>query len=217
MKSIGAGGAIPTLSKPEFTEDALGIPVLEVGIRFEVDREADYRVVHKEGTHPFYIDQDDRAVVRNKAPSEHIKPFKSGRPIVSGAEITNPPTDTSTMSSSRLLPKQLSKRHRPMYFYYLDSEYAPPKVSTHIEGDVFRLSTEENDWTIAPNSERSVELPSEEISLETVEITNEIVEVPGVRKEQWGPRKEFNSVEVTVTPVVEAHNRGECETVFQTV
>lgn len=217
MKSIGAGGAIPTLPKPEFTDDIVSVPVLEAGIRFEVDQEASYRVVHKEGIHPFYIDQYDRAVVTSEAPPEHVDPFRSGSPVVSGAEITNPPTDTLTGSSSRLLPKQLSKRRRPMYFYYLDSDYTPPKVSVHTEGDAFGLSTEENDWTIAPNSERAFELPPERVLLETVEITDEIVEVPGVRREQWGPRKEFNSVEVTVTPVIEAHHQGECEIIIQNI
>lgn len=80
-----------------------------------------------------------------------------------------------------------------------------------VTGDDSIMVAEGVRQSLAPGSERELELSARTVSAQTVRVTDEIAEIEGVPKHKWGPKTEYDSVDVEAVPTVVVRDRGELD------
>lgn len=88
-----------------------------------------------------------------------------------------------------------------------DHSKPAPRIVT--AGKDIKIIVPGNVRRVSPESESSIELNSHTVTAKKRDVVSLDRETTGVREGQEAMRVEYNSIEMTVTPIVRIQNRGE--------
>lgn len=106
------------------------------------------------------------------------------------------------------LPTDLSTRMRPVEGVSLASPHRLPQVRIERNGKVPQVVGPSGTIDLESGTDQQIELDPETVEVTTVRVTDEKVPIEGRPEHRWGPKREYDSVKVEATPVVEVADRG---------
>lgn len=212
LKAIGTVSMAGGLSTVAAAADR--VRVVEAGLRYEVPDNDDYVEVHPDSRPPYTVnDERGRLLVLNTASARdrsHIRgasELANERSVQTGARVRVGPRDGKLDG----LPTSLTARMRPKRVVNLDSPVRAPTVAVHPNADGVVLEVESRGTTDLPVGERTtVSLDPLRATARTTHVVGE-ASVDGVPDHMQGLERRYDSVEIEVTPVVEAINHGELQ------
>lgn len=214
LKATAASSAAGTvLSTAASAASSTTVRTIEAGIYYDLDVGDNFVQMHLDSRPAYTVDAKrndlvypERVPASMTAAVSQAGALFAENPVRSGSAAEVGPTNRLV----RTLPTKLSTRKRPMEGVKLASKRRLPEASIKRTGTAPRLVVpSETTIDLSPGTDREVRLSPQTVEVQTVRVTDEVVPVEGVPEHRWGPKREYDSVEVEATPVVSVTDRGE--------
>lgn len=213
LKATAATGAVGIVASQANAAPTQTIRTIEAGLRYDLDIQDNFSWVRLDSRPQFTInDRRKELVFANRVSQARVSEVRESgtlfaeQPVQAGQSTPVSPGDNQV----RTLPTDLSARMRPMEGVSLSSPHRLPRVDIHQSGTAPRVVIpSETTVDLKPGTNREIRLDPRTVEVTTVTITDEKVPIEGRPEHRWGPRREYDSVEVEATPIVEVVDHGE--------
>lgn len=213
LRTTATAGAAATFVPQTVRGDPPTVRTVEAGIRYDIDIQDDYSVSHLDSRPLFTVDRGrgevalaNRVSQSREAAMIKAQAFIDEQPLGMGQSKTITPGNESVRS----IPTDLSARMRPTRVVNLAADHRLPRVLVQPNGARSKVVLPPGETrAIQSETEQQIHLEPETVEVETVTFTDEKVPVEGRPEDRWGPAREYGSVEVQATPVVEIVDHGE--------
>lgn len=212
LKIAGTASAMSGFAISAAAKEGKQVRVVEAGLRYEVPSNDAYDVVLPDSRPPFTVDVNKRKlfVLNTAAPSTISRIQEADELLVeqsvgSRSDVTVGP-NTGVLKA---LPTELSSRMRATRAVQLESPVRAPIVTINSNANAPALNVESIgtvELTVGEKTE--VRLDPVTAEARTTHVVGE-ASVEGVPEFMQGLKREQDSVEIEVTPIVEAINHGE--------
>lgn len=188
------------------------IRTIEAGIYYDLDFKDDYSKLYLDSRPPFTINEgrgeiwfSDRVSQTMIKGIEEAGALLDERPVSQGQETTIGPDNLNT----RVLPTRLTTRMRPMIGVQLASQNNLPKITIQRNGDAAKVILPgRQNLNLEPGSEYEIRLAEQQVEVISVKITDQKVPIDGRPEHRWGPKKDYNQIKVSATPIVKIIDHG---------
>lgn len=212
LKSTAAAGATATVL-PSSTAAGSSVRTIEAGIRYELEVRDDFSVLRLDSRPSFTIDERRgelwlaSRVSRSRADDiAAAGTLVDEQPVGVGEAGTVGPAERTTT----WLPTALSTRMRPTRAASLATEHRLPEVTVRRDGPTPKLVAPTAETVaIEPGSDHEIRLDPRTVEVTTVRVTDEKVPIEGRPEHRWGYKREYDSVAVSATPVVDVVDHGD--------
>lgn len=211
LKTVGAASAFGVVGTVQGAQSDEGsIRLVEMGVEYDLPGSYNYQRVHVEGKSPYRLDGDS-VIVDSIVPDEVRDAFVNNDVVVNGLDQTAIPSETVSTETVKAVPTELAAREDPRELTHLTESHQLPDVRVEVNGNDPIVVAEGVRQTLALGAEREFQLPARTVSAETYRVTDEIAEIEGVPEHMWGPKTEYDSVDVKAVPTVTVRDRGELD------
>lgn len=212
LKTTATAGMTTTVL-PTGAAAGSAIRTIEAGIRYDLEIRDDFSTLQLDSRPPFTINGDRKELwLANRVSQSRVNGIADAgvmadeQPLGVGQAKTLRENIRTTMQ----LPTALSGRMRPKRGVSLETEHRLPEVSIQRNGPSPKLVLPSaGTVSLEPCRDYEVELEPETVEVTTVRFTDEKVPIEGRPEHRWGNEREYDSLEVTATPVVEVVDHGD--------
>lgn len=213
LEKITTAGVAATLAPRTVQGKAPTVRTVEAGIRYDLDIQGDYSMSHLDSRPLFTIDSGrGEVVLAERIPNSReatileAGSFFDEQPVERKQSVPISPGDREV----RKIPTGLSTRMRPTQAVNLMGEHRLPEVLLKSTGSGPRVVLPSGETTTSKaGMNQQIRLEAETVEVKTVTFTDEKVPVGERPEDRWGPAREYGSVEVQATPVVEVVDHGD--------
>lgn len=209
LKTVGTASAFGMVGTASGIGSGEGsVRLVEMGIEYDLPEGYNYQRVHVEGISPYNV-RNDNVVLTSVAPEKVRETFAGNNVVVNGVDQTTIPSKTTEVETVEAVPTSLAAHEDPYELTHLTESHRLPEIHVEVAGDNPTVVAEGVRETLTQGTETEFKLSSRTVSAETYHVTDEIAEIEGVPEHKWGPKTEYDSVEVKVVPTVKVRDRGE--------
>jgi hypothetical protein len=213
LRATAATGAVATtIGSRAGATTTPTVRTVEAGLYYDLEIEDDYSWSRLDSRSPFTVDDRRKQLVIADRASESLErdivnagALFDEQPVQKG-QSTDAAPDSETVET---LPTEVSTRMRPMEGVSLSSAHRLPQIRIERDGAVPRLVSPSGTTELESGADREVRLEPQTVEVTTVRITDEKVPIEGRPEHRWGPKREYDSVEVEATPVIEVADHGD--------
>lgn len=213
LEKTATTGAVGTFLPQTVRGNVPTVRTIEAGIRYDIDIQDDYSTSHIESRPSFTIDNASGEVIL----AERVSQSRETAILDTGAFFDEQPVKvgqskmvTPGNQRVRMAPTDLSARMRPKKAVNLATEHRLPEVVLQSNGSQPRVVIPSGETrAIQAGTDQQILLEPETVEVVTVTFTEETVPVEGRPEDRWGPAREYGSVKVQATPVVEIVDHGD--------
>jgi hypothetical protein len=187
------------------------VRTVEAGLYYDLEIEDNYSWSRLDSRPQFTIDDRRKELVLANRTSKS----RESNIIDAGALFDEQPVQKSQSAtvgpSNRqveTLPTELSTRMRPMEGVSLSSAHRLPQIRTERNGETPRIMLPSGTVELESGTNQEIQLDTQTVEVTTVRVTDEKVPIEGRPEHRWGPKREYDSVEVEATPVVKVVDHG---------
>lgn len=211
LQAISTTGAVTLFGASRAAASSPGVRVVEAGIRYDTPDREDYVRYHVDSRPPYTVATNRNELIVLANASDSLAQEVAGRGLVDEQSIGRGARTPIGGSGKRVrtLPTGLSARMRVSEKLQLTEEHRLPTVTVHWNANGAAATVQGSGRIdLAAGEHRQVELDPETVTVKTATTTDDIVPVEGVPEHKWGPAREYGTVDVTATPVVELVDHG---------
>lgn len=208
LRTVASSSAIVTLGASEVAAK-LSVRLVEAGVKYEVPERSDYDGIHIDSRPPYTVDHDNNNLVISES-SDVLQEDQSALIDESEAKEMSSVEIGGSGKQVKAIPVSLSSRLRVMNAISLTSKHQLPTVTLHWNGESVTANIQsKGEIELSPGATKQVSLEEENVEARTIRVTDEIAEIEGIPERALGPKREFGSVDVNVTPVIKMVDYGE--------
>lgn len=211
LKAVSTASAFGTVGTVQGSKARKGsIRLAEIGIEYNLPEGYNYQRVHVEGKSPYYID-GDTVTLSSVVPDKIRDTFVGNDVVVNGVDWTTIPSKTAKSTIAEAIPTSLAARKDPHELTHLTNSHRLPNVQVEVDGNDLIVAVEDIRKRVVPRTEHEFNLDPQIVSAKTYRVTDEIAEIEGVPEHKWGPKTEYESVDVKAVPSVTVRDQGKLD------
>lgn len=211
LKTVGTTSVFGVVGATQrTTADKGSIRLVETGLKYDLPTGYNYQQMFVESKSLYDI-EDGVAFLSSTTPDEVRETFINNDTIVNGIDNTAVPQKSEGGRTVQAVPTALSQRKEVRELTHVTESHRLPEIRVQVGSKSSTISVEGLHEKLRVGTEREFSLPTQTITAETYRVTDEIAEIEEVPEHKWGPKTEYDSVEIDAVPTVTVRDRGELD------